>query len=98
MAKIIINDIEFDFTGYSRSTYFSEDSINSNGYVGGLNAEGLNEKLEALAQTSITSISIKRDDDTVIYSIENLDAKIISIEESYNGMDSMNTNINLQFN
>lgn len=98
MAKIILNDEEFSFQGYNRNTYFNEDSMNSNAYISTLRGPNLASRLQALAESTITSISIKKEDETVIYSLTNISAKINSIDESYNGDDAINTNLNIQFN
>lgn len=98
MAKIILNNEEFDFQGYNRNTYFNGDSITSTGYVNGLTGTNLAQRLYALAEEPLTSIAIKKDDDTVIYTLANLNAKVNSIDENYNGIDAVLTNLNLQFN
>lgn len=98
MAKIILNNEEFNFLGYNRNTYFTGDSMNSTAYITTMSGDNLNSKLQSLAQNSIESIVIKMEDNTVIYSLNNIDAKINSIDESYNGIDAVNTNLNIQFN
>lgn len=98
MSTITLNNEEFNFTSYNRNTYFSADSMSSSGYIGGLEGANLATRLQALAQTSITSITIKKEDETVIYSLQDIDAHITNIDESYNGIDMVITNLNLQFN
>ena len=96
MAKIILNNEEFDFQGYNRNTYFNNENLSSNAYISGLNGENLNARLVALAQTTIGSLIIKNDD-KVIYSLENIHAKVMNIDENFNGTDMININLNLQF-
>lgn len=98
MAKIILNNEEFNFLGYNRNTYFTGDSMSSTAYITTMSGDNLNSKLQSLAQDSIESIVIKMEDNTIIYSLDNINAKINSIDESYNGVDAVNTNLNLQFN
>lgn len=99
MAKIILNDEEFAFSGYSRTTYFNADeTISSSGYIGDLRGNNLATRISALAQEPITFLSIEKDDGTEIYTLNNINAKINSMDESYNGTDMIMTNLNLQFN
>ena len=98
MAKIILNNEEFDFQGYSRNTYFNEDTMSGTGYISGVSGSNLATRIQALAFQPITSITIKKSDDTVIYSLENIDVKIQSVDEAYNGVDMVITNLNLIFN
>ncbi len=97
MAKIILNNDEFDFLGYNRNIYLNGEDIVSTGYISSISGDNLDSKLNILMQETIESIIIKKDND-IIYSINNLNAKIVSIDESYNGDDAINTNLNLQFN
>ena len=98
MAKIVLNNEEFGFQGYNRNTYFNGENITSTGYITGLSGSDLPARLEALAESALTSIIIKKEDNTVIYSLTNLNAKINSIDENYNGIDAVLTSLNLQFN
>ena len=97
MAKIILNEQEFDFDGYSRNTYFNDNTISSTGYIGNIQGANAANALAELGEDTITSISIKVDED-IIYNLTDIDARITSIDESFNGVDRVNTNINLQFN
>ena len=97
MAKIILNNEEFDFSGYNRSIYFSDENMTSNGYISNLRGTNVANRLSDLAQETITSITIKKDND-VIYELDNIDAKINTMDESYNGDDAVITNVNIQFN
>ena len=97
MAKIILNSTEFNFDGYSRNTYFSENSINSTAYINNLRCPDLANVLNALSEEPITSIEIEVDDEP-IYTLSNINAHVNSMEESFNGVDRVNVNLNLQFN
>ena len=97
MAKIILNNEEFDFSGYNRSIYFSDENMTSNGYISNLRGTNVTNRLSDLAQETITSITIKKDND-VIYELDDIDAKINTMDESYNGDDAVITNVNIQFN
>lgn len=94
MNIIKFNNEEFEVESYNKNTNFSGEIITSNGYCSLRNANMAN--LTALAQTTITSIEIVHDG-TSIYKIENLNAKINSIDENFGG-DRMFVNINLVFN
>lgn len=98
MAKIILNNEEFDFTNYNRTTYFSENTITGNGYIGGLKGTDLTTRLETLARNPITSLSIKTDDSRVIYSLNNINATINNMDENYDGVSDVNIGLNIQFN
>lgn len=97
MAKIILNSTEFDFDGYNRNTYFSDDSINSTAYISNLRCQDLANVLTTLTEEPITSIEIEVDDEP-IYTLSNINARVSSMDESFNGVDKVNTNLNLQFN
>lgn len=97
MAKIIFNNEEFQFGGYNRNIYFSNDTITSTGYVNMITGENVANRLQELMNDPITSIAIKKDDDTIIYSLDNLQAQITNIDESFNGNDQVVTNLGLKF-
>lgn len=94
MSKIIFNNVEFDVESYNKSTYFGGSMMNSNANCSLPNADisALNE----LAETIITSIQIKREDNTVIYDLQDIHARIDNTSEYLNG-DRMNINVNLVF-
>lgn len=96
MAKIILNNEEFNFLGYNRNTYFNGDTIQSNAYISALDGENLPTRLQTLAEDTITSIKIKVNDE-IIYNLTNLDAKISNFDEAFNGSDAVNTNVNINF-
>lgn len=97
MAKIILNNEEFDFNGYNRNTYFHDDSISSTAYISDLRSIDLANRLKTLSQTTITSLQITVNNE-VIYNLADIDAKMTSMDEAFNGVDTINTNVNLQFN
>jgi hypothetical protein len=97
MAKIILNEQEFDFDGYGRNTYFNEGGMSSNGYINNLRHSNLANILTDLSETTITSIVITVENEP-IYNLSNINAHITSIEEAFNGTDRITTNLNLQFN
>lgn len=97
MAKIIFNNEEFQFGGYNRNIYFSNDTITSTGYVNMITGTNVANRLQELMNDPITSIVIKKDDDTVIYSLDNLQAQITNIDENFNGNDQVVTNLGLKF-
>lgn len=97
MAKIILNENEFDFDSYTRNTYFNENSISSTAYIGKIHGADLANTLAELGTEAITSISITVNDEP-IYTLSNIDAHITSMDESFNGVDQIHTNLNLQFN
>lgn len=102
MAKIILNNEEFNFDGYTRNTFFGTDAINkefitSNAYITGLKGENLITRLNALSSTSITSLQIVVAGE-VIYTLSDITARFTSMDESFNGIDTINVNLNIQFN
>jgi hypothetical protein len=99
MAKIILNNEEFVFTNYNRNTYFNEEEITSNGYINGISGENARSRLDALGQETITSIAIKNNYDITIYSLENIEANVTNIDESYaDGQDNITISLNIKFN
>lgn len=99
MAKIILNNEEFIFINYNRNTYFSEEEITSNGYINGIGGENARSRLDTLGQETITSITIKNNYNITIYSLENIEAKIVNIDESYaDGQDGVTISLNIKFN
>ena len=97
MAKIILNNEEFDFSNFNRTTTFSEGSINSSGSIGGIQGTNVHTRLETLAQNPITSLSIKVGDNSIIYSLNDINARINNIEEYYDVLESINVGLNIQF-
>jgi len=97
MATMIFNEsLEFEFGDYSRNTYFGGETISSDGYVNNIQGANIAAELEDFANEPITSIQIKKDNE-VIYNLTDIDARLTSINEGYNG-DRMYTNIVLHFN
>ena len=97
MATMIFNNtLEFEFYDYSRNTYFNGESVTSDGYVNNIQGANIAAELDDFADEPITSIQIKKDDE-VIYNLTDIDARLTSINEGYNG-DRMYTNIALHFN
>lgn len=98
MSTIIFNNKSFPVTSYNRNTSFYNNTMQSEGsaslYISG---ELIND-LYSLSEDNITSIQIANDEE-VIYSLSNVNAKLTRIDENYNEYgDNVVTNINLQFN
>jgi len=97
MYTIFLNETFFTINNFSRNTYFQDDgTFTSNGYFNLNNTNDVVASLHALAQDSITSLVIKRGENT-IYDAGEIDAKIQSIDENLN-MDEVNINVNIKFN
>lgn len=94
MNKIKFNNVEVTLEGYNRTTYFSDGSISSNGSCN-IITDDMTE-LNELAQDTITSIQIYSND-TLIYDLQDIDAKINTISEYLNG-DRISISISLVFN
>lgn len=94
MAKIKLNDTQFNLLGYSKNTYFNQESISSNATcnVSLADIDVLNE----LAEDTITSIQIYNNENTLIYNLDNINARIESLNEYLNG-DRIDINVNLIF-
>ena len=96
MNTISLNSIDFNLNSFSRNTYLKEPSdIQSIAYINISSPYNPND-LMTLTQNPITSLIIKHDDE-VIYTLSDLNAQIISMDENFN-TDKINVNINLQFN
>ena len=82
MNTIKFNNLVLEVESYNKNTYFQEDSITSNANcsVKISDITALNE----LAQDTITSIQIYHDE-TLIYDLQDISAKITGISEYLNG-------------
>lgn len=94
MTTIKFNDNAWEVASYSKNTYFNGETITSNASCG-LKVTNTNE-LQAMAPEPITTIKILKDD-TVIYDLEDIDARIENINE-YLDTDHMSVTVNLIFN
>ena len=93
MNKIKFNNVEFEVEQYTKNTYFGGETINSNANCS-ITTDDIST-LIALASTTITTLQIYHDD-TLIYNLQNTNAKIESINE-YLSIDRMNISVNLIF-
>ena len=93
MNKIKFDNTEFEVLNYSKTTYFNNESINSNGSCSILtdNIGTVNE----LAENPIDTIQIYHDDE-LIYNLQNANAHIDNTNEYFNG-ERMDISINLTF-
>lgn len=96
MATIILNETSFALNTFNRNTNFSNDSINSYAYFS-INYDNSAEALYELGESTITSIVIKNSMNETIYELNNINAKINSIDENLNG-EEIYVNVNIQFN
>jgi len=96
MFKATLNNTEVVITAFTRNTYFTEELINSTGYIAVNDADITIPELYELAQEPITSFIIKKDG-TTIYDTGTIDAQITSIDENLIE-DRVAVNINLRFN
>lgn len=98
MATIILNgEEEFTFTDYSRYINFEGETTTDTASISNMNGANASARLYALAQDPITSLQIKNNDN-VIYTLDNLNGSITNIYEGYTGGDSVTANLNLKFN
>lgn len=93
MNKIKFNNSEFEIESYSKNTYFSNDTINSNANCSIITNDI--DSLMTVAQNIITSLQIYHDD-SLIYNLQNIEAHIDNISETLND-DKINIYINLIF-
>lgn len=93
MNTIKFNDVEGMLLSFNKNTYFNEDGISGN-----ITCEMENvdiDELQALGTSTITSMSIKYNDE-VIYNVDTMSAKLTSINEYLmNNRIHMTLNINL---
>lgn len=94
MSKIKLNNTEFEFDSYNKNTYYGGETVSSNANCSLLNVDMAD--LSALAETTITSIEIRNNENTLVYDLKNINAKIDSINEYYNGM-TMAISVNMIF-
>lgn len=93
MNKILLNDAEFEIDNFNKTTTYSNGTITSTAYVSALTNDGA--VLNALGLSTITSIKIYYND-KIIYTLENIEANIESINE-YLATDHIGVNININF-
>lgn len=95
--KLILNGNDFSITGFSRSTMIQDGKLVSNAYVGLKDPAAADvESLRALAAYTITALTITADNEPV-YELEQLTAKITSIEESIGDEGMMRVYFNIAF-
>ena len=94
MNTIKLNNLELRVESYNKSTYFNGQDIVSNANCNVVTTDIAT--LLALMEEEITSIQIFYDG-TLIYDLQNITARIESINE-YLNTDRMNININFTFN
>lgn len=86
------NEVTCQLESFNKTTSFENDTMNSSGYAAISTTDV--DALIPIAQ-NITSIKILHDNE-VVYTSENLNAKISIINEYFNN-DRMDTNINFIF-
>lgn len=93
MNTIKFNNTTFEVENYNRNTYFSGETVNSNGSCSLLNADiaDVNE----LGTTIITSIQIYHDS-TLIYDLQDVNVKIDNINEYLSG-DRVSMSVSFTF-
>ena len=98
MTQITLNDASFALQSYSRNTNFNGDNIDSSGYLYLTMNSNDTAALYNVAKSMINTITIQDESNNIIYSIENAQARILNINESYNGGDNtVTTSVNLHF-
>lgn len=93
MTTVKLNNTEFVIENYNRSTYFSGETMTSNASCTVRVTDA--SALSALITENITFIQIKNDGN-IIYTLDNINAKIDSVSEYLSG-DHISTNINMLF-
>ena len=93
MNTIKLNNTTFEIENYNRNTYFGGETINSTGSCSLTNADiaDVNE----LGSTTITTLQIYHDN-TLIYDLQDINAKIDSINEYLNG-DRVSISVSFTF-
>ena len=94
MATISLKNSTFTLHGFTRTTSFDENRMVS--YANCNMNYSLSTNLQELAEDPLTSITIKNNENETIYSLENIDAHIRTIEETLNG-EYMSVNLNIHF-
>ena len=94
MNIIKLNNAEFEVENYNKNTFFGGESISSTASCSVLTNDPT--VFNEMASTPITSIQILHDGE-VIYNLQNISARIESINE-YLNVDRMSINIGLNFN
>lgn len=93
MNKIKLNNHEFEVENYNRTLQSVNSEIASNGYCTVWLTDDFD--IASLMQETITSVQIYHDE-SLIYDLDNLNAKIYSANEYLNG-DHMVISLNLNF-
>ena len=99
MTKLVLNNQTtnvYEIRSYSRNTSFDNNSMNSYIYVsmnGGTDLSPLN----AIGMSGVTAISLLNDNDEVFYTLNNINGRITSIDESLeNNNIFINMNIRIE--
>ena len=98
VKKLILNEnYEFIIQSFNRNTYNQDGRLVSTVYVVLANPTSqILEQLRALAMYTIEDLTIKVDDETV-YQLQDIEARINSIEESLGDDGVMRTSFNMTF-
>lgn len=98
VKKLILNEnYEFIIQSFNRNTYNQDGRLVSTIYVALANPTSqILEQLRALAMYTIEDLMIKVDDETV-YQLQDIEARINSIEESLGDDGVMRTSFNMTF-
>lgn len=88
------NELEYTIINYNRNITLENGALQSTGYVHIIN-KNLDD-LTLLLDTTITSIQLKIDNEVAL-NLQNISAKVNSINESLSG-DRIIINVNMEFN
>ena len=94
MAKLHLNEYDYDVTGYNKSTMMDNNVIVSTASC--TLSTNNNTSLPTLMTTPITTITITNDSDEEIYKLENIEAYITHINEYLSG-DQVIVNVDIVF-
>lgn len=97
LRTIVLNDnYTFEIDGFSRNSNVQDGKLVSSAYVTLKDpTDAVNEELRGLALYTITDLKLKADD-TMVYHLDDLDAQITSIDESFGEDGKMRTNFHIR--
>ena len=85
---------KFGISSFNRNTTFSDGVMNSYAYATVIPGTGTASYLQTAGLSEITRIQLRDENDAIIYDVNNLHARLTSIDESLDG-SVMHMSINL---
>lgn len=96
MAKLILNESQFEIANFNRNTYNDGERINSTASITLSATDAAASSIHGLVGEDISTFIIKKDDGEEIYNAGSINAKITSVVETLM-TDEIYINVNVDF-